>query len=71
LGWEMGGFHSYLCHSLEVECCNELGLNINKYGRFDSYEDCEKTTKYLCLESTGAEPVFWQSWCVHEYDIDV
>ncbi|MHC4976429.1 MAG: hypothetical protein ACYTF7_07465, partial [Planctomycetota bacterium] len=70
LGLDYDHFHSYLCKSLETDCVDKLGIKINKYGRFDSFEDCEKATDYIALDSIGAEPVCWFSWCVREYPLN-
>ncbi len=64
-------FHSFICNGLEVACCEQLKLELNEHGRFADYESCETAVDYICLDSTGAEPVFWQSWCITEYDLAV
>jgi hypothetical protein len=67
LGYEHGGFHSFICNSLEKDYAEKLSLTINEYGRFGDLAACERAVEYTRLDSTGAEPALWQPWLVVEY----
>lgn len=67
LGYDYGGFHSFICNSLERDYTNTLGLHLNQFGRFEDLADCAKAVEYTRLESTGAEPALWQPWLIHEH----
>lgn len=67
LGYDHGGFHSFICNSLEQDYAKELRLPINEHGRFSDLAACERAVQYTRLDSTGAEPALWQPWLVVEY----
>jgi hypothetical protein len=70
LGLETGGdFHSFICNGLEANYCGRLGLELNRHGRFDTYDACRAAVEYTMLDSTGAEPVLWLPWAVSEYGL--
>ena len=68
LGWEHGGFHSYLCNGLEVEFARLLKTSPNPYGFFDRLDDARQCTEHCNVETTGAEPALWMPWRVSLYD---
>jgi hypothetical protein len=67
LGYDYGGFHSFICNSLEADYSEELNLTINENARFSEFAACELAVQYTRLDSTGAEPALWQPWLVVEY----
>jgi hypothetical protein len=67
LGYDHGGFHSFVCNSLEEDYSNELGLTLNEHGRFADLSACQRAVEYTCLDTTGAEPALWQPWLVIDY----
>lgn len=67
LGYDNGGFHSFICNSLETDYSEKLKLAFNEHGRFAELAACERAVDYTRLESTGAEPALWQPWLVVEY----
>lgn len=74
LGWEplcyeFGGFHSWLCNSLEVEVAESLHLQPGPTGFFDSDDDALAATTYCGRDEVGAEPGFWAPWLVTEYPL--
>ncbi len=66
LGYEWNAFHSFACHDLIYDYKQELKIDINSHGLIDNYENAVKAANYTNLESTGAEPVYWQPWGVFE-----
>lgn len=67
LGYEYGGFHSFICSSLEKDYVGRLGLPINEHGRFTELAACERAVEFTRLDATGAEPALWQPWHIVEY----
>lgn len=67
LGYDYGGFHSFICNSLEKDYSKDLHLPINEHGRFTELADCERAVEYTRLDTTGAEPALWQPWLIVEY----
>jgi hypothetical protein len=67
LGYDHGGFHSFICNSLERDCALALGLTINPNGKFTERADCDRAVEFIRLDSTGAEPALWQPWLIVEY----
>jgi hypothetical protein len=37
--WALSSFHSWLCHSCEIDVAAELGIRTNRLGLLDSYQD--------------------------------
>jgi len=74
LGWEPlcyehGGFHSWLCNSLEVEVAKDLAIRPGPSGFLDSASDGLRAAEYCGREEVGAEPGFWAPWLVTEYPV--
>ena len=69
LGFEFGGFHSFICNSLETDFHVKLGLSLNSNGLFDKYSDAMKAADYAQDPEVGAEPVLWLPWAVLEAPI--
>ncbi|MCB9636841.1 MAG: hypothetical protein H6721_32420 [Sandaracinus sp.] len=67
LCWDgYGGFHSYLCNSLETELAT-LGLRSGALGLFANEDDANRAAAHVGLETTAAEPGLWLPWKVVEY----
>lgn len=67
LGWDMGGFHSSLCHGLERRYVKELGIELGPHGRPTTLEDARRCADHTNLDTSGAEPVLWLPWRFTEY----
>jgi hypothetical protein len=68
LGWDWGGFHSFICNGLEREFAKVLGVAPNQHGFFDGPVDAERCAEHCNLETTGAEPALWLPWLVLLYE---
>lgn len=64
LGYDMGGFHSYLCNGLEKDLKEKFNITPNKYGLYDNYELLLKGAEYISTDEVGAEPALWQPWAI-------
>jgi hypothetical protein len=67
LGYEWGGFHSWLCNGLEVDSYREFNVRPNSHGFISDLEDACKSAQYASREEVGAEPALWQPWLVVKY----
>jgi hypothetical protein len=68
LGWDHGGFHSYICNGLETEFQQALGLTPNAHGFFATEQEARRCAEHAGLETTGAEPALWLPWRVIRYE---
>lgn len=68
LGWDFGGFHSYVCNGLETEFADAFKIRPNRWGFFDLLDDARRCADHCNLETTGAEPALWMPWRVSIYD---
>jgi hypothetical protein len=66
LGFEMGGFHSFICNSLENEFSEKLGISLNNHGLIQKYSEASKAADYTQMPSVGSEPALWQPWAIIE-----
>jgi hypothetical protein len=67
LCWDgYGGFHSYLCNSLETELAT-LQLRSGPLALFTNEDDAERAATHVGLDTTAAEPGLWLPWKVVEY----
>lgn len=66
LGYEFGGFHSYLCNSLQDDFSKHFDFKVNTYGFIASLEESDTLAKYCNLNDLG-EPVVWLSWLLIQY----
>jgi hypothetical protein len=66
LGFEMGGFHSFICNSLENDFSKKLGIKFNDNGLISSFNDADKAADYAQNPDVGAEPALWQPWAIVE-----
>lgn len=65
LGWDICGFHSYLCNGLEKILCEEPGFRTNKVGLLQvEYQQAAAYAKRI--EGKG-EPVDWMPFAVFEH----
>ena len=68
LGWDYGGFHSYICNGLETEFQRALGLRPNAHGFFATEQEARRCAEHAGLETTAAEPALWLPWRVALYE---
>ena len=68
LGWDFGGFHSYVCNGLETEFADLFEIKPNRWGFFDRLGDARRCADHCNLETTGAEPALWMPWRVTLYE---
>jgi hypothetical protein len=71
LGYEWGGFHSWLCNGLEVDSYREFNIRPNGNGFISNLDDGAKTAEYASREGVGAEPALWQPWIVVKYPMKI
>ena len=69
LGYEYGGFHSFVCNHLETDFANKLNIQLNQYGLIGQYDLATKASDYANNSDTGAEPVLWIPWAIVELKI--
>lgn len=68
LGWDIGGFHTYLCNSLQKELMGQYPLRPGRLGLLDNTR--EEVNRFAeAIEGKG-EPVDWIPFQVHEYPAD-
>jgi hypothetical protein len=68
LGWDHGGFHSYICNGLETDFQKVLGLAPNSHGFYATEPEARRCAEHAGLETTGAEPALWRPWRVVRYE---
>jgi hypothetical protein len=64
LGFEFGGFHSYICNGLEDEYYNKYGLKLNENGFIATMDEAQTLSDYTNEGIVGAEPVLWLPWAI-------
>jgi hypothetical protein len=64
LGYDLGGFYSYLSDGLEKYLNSEFDIVPNKYGFYDAYELLLKGAKRISVGAVDAEPALWQPWAI-------
>ncbi|MEM5003980.1 hypothetical protein WKH54_02885 [Priestia megaterium] len=67
IGYENGGFHSYLCNRLEKDFNEHFKFILNQNGFMPSLEDAIRYCNYSNNEDVGTEPVLWHPWAIYEY----
>ena len=70
LGFETGGFHSFICNSLENDFSSKLGIELNSNGLVENYSEASKAADYAQNPDVGAEPALWQPWAIVEFTKD-
>ena len=67
LGWDTGGFHSYLCNGLNKDIESKYSLEINDLGLIQNqYSQVKEFAEYI--EGQG-EPVIWLPFAVYEHSL--
>lgn len=69
LGFEYGGFHSYICNGLEDYYYDKYNLKLNDNGLISTLDEAEILADYTNREIEGAEPVLWLPWVLLEYPL--
>ncbi|MBK8010207.1 MAG: hypothetical protein IPK13_02605 [Deltaproteobacteria bacterium] len=67
LGFDLASFHSSLCHRLEKDFADKLGVHLNPEGFIADEDSARRCAEYTGLDATGAEPALWQPWQVVLY----
>jgi hypothetical protein len=71
LGYEWGGFHSWLCNGLEVDGYREFKIRPNSHGFIATLEEAAMFAEYASREEVGAEPALWRPWLVVKYPVKI
>ena len=66
LGYENGGFHSWLCNGFETQVNEKLNIQAQTLGLLKTYGEAERIAEYCNDAANGAEPVHWHPWLVTE-----
>jgi hypothetical protein len=69
LGFDFGGFHSYICNGLEDDYYDKYKLNLNNDGLISTIEEAELLSKFTNDVIEGTEPVLWLPWGILEYPL--
>lgn len=69
LGFEYGGFHSYICNDLEDYYYDKFNFKLNDNGLISTLDEAEIFSDYTNEEIEGAEPVLWLPWVLLEYPL--
>lgn len=64
LGYEFGGFHSYICNGLENKYYEKYKLVLNENGFIPTLEEANILSNYTNDEIDGKEPVLWLPWAI-------
>jgi len=65
LGYEFGFFCSFICNHLETDL-EQIGIELNRHGLIEEYEQAIEATNYINLPETGAETLLWVPWAITE-----
>lgn len=65
LGWDIGGFHTYLCNSLQKELMARFCLKPGRLGLLQNSR--EEVNRFSEAIQGKGEPVVWIPFQVHEY----
>ena len=66
LGYELGGFHSFMCNSMEKDFSEKLNIKLNGYGFIPDIDSANRAADYAQDPDIGAESALWQPWAVIE-----
>ncbi|MDR2888919.1 MAG: hypothetical protein LBV33_03650 [Lachnospiraceae bacterium] len=67
LGWDYGGFHTYLCNRLDQDIAEKYPLIVNELGLIQNpYSEVRKFSEHI---ADKGEPVLWLPFAVYEYPI--
>lgn len=64
LGFEYGGFHSYICNGLEDDYYDKYNLKLNINGLISTMEEAQTLSDYTNEKIEGTEPVLWLPWVI-------
>ncbi|MBA4688004.1 MAG: hypothetical protein H2184_12680 [Candidatus Galacturonibacter soehngenii] len=64
LGYEHGGFHSYICNGLENQYKNKFDYSLNENGFIETLKEAQMLANYTNEEVKDAEPVKWFPWAI-------
>lgn len=67
LGYDHGGFHSFVCNGLERAFRDALGVVPNAHGLYEDEADARRCADHAGSPSTGAEPGLWLPWRFTRY----
>ena len=70
LGFDLAGFHSFVCNSLETDYHTRLNITLGPNGLIEDYEDAVRAADYTALDEVMAEPALWRPWLVSEHSLD-
>jgi hypothetical protein len=70
LGYDgLGGFHSWLCNSLEQLVYSNLQIRPNEAGFLNSFDEAQQALAVVSRNDVGKEPGVWLPWLVQRYDM--
>jgi hypothetical protein len=65
LGWDCGGFHSYLCNGFDKDISEQFKLMVNEFGVIqNAYAEVKEFAEFL--EDKNGEPVIWLPFALYE-----
>jgi hypothetical protein len=70
LGADFGTFHTYLCHGLETEFMDVLGVRFNERGLIEDWTGAAAASEWINRDEVGAEPVPWYPWRIDGYRLE-
>ena len=70
LGSDYGAFHTYLCHGLQTELMDLLGVQFNEHGLIGDWSDAVRASEWINRDEVGAEPVPWSPWRIDRYGLE-
>jgi len=70
LGWNTGGFESYLCNGLEAVYAATFNARPNVHGFYVGETQARALAAHTNRPDVGAEPGLWLPWHVQRYTSD-
>jgi hypothetical protein len=70
LGWNTGGFESYLCNGLETVYATMFNARPNAHGLYEGETLARVLAAHTNRSDVGAEPGLWLPWHVQRYTSD-
>lgn len=64
LGYDWGGFHSYICNGLENMYYDKYKLVLNENGFISTLEEADILSRYTNNVIENKEPVLWLPWAI-------
>lgn len=65
LGWDISGFHTYLCNSLQKNLMESFDLKPGEFGLLKN--SLEEVGKFAAAIQGRGEPVVWIPFALHDY----